>query len=417
MALKCSRCLPQIARDNASNNDIMMVELARLLTTRGVNFDAKDNQVRCFAHVINLCAQAILSSLSDTLIDEEIVIDPLTKGEVQSFEQAAARDLIALDMNRQLACFRLSLIEWEVLKEFEVMLKIPRLTTNKLSIGASPMLSAAVPAIELLQTSWEKLHDRNRLQVQPYVSVGIKKVSEYYKWMDDTRAYVITLFLNSAIKMTWVQKYWGKDYICQSKETVLALMREYAAHLGNQNAGASAVEVSAAQPTYAAVESLTAQYNLVDDFMLAHPEGNIKPVEQEYNVFFLVLFDSGYTNSCYLPHIQLYYKDFPMLHAIALDYLPVQPTSMPSERVFSSSSDTDTKKRSRITAPLMEALQMLKFSLKHERTMWHSLYLTDEKMLLPPIESDDDLLNRLFMGGGDNALDSIIVNDDCAYDY
>ncbi|GBE83500.1 hypothetical protein SCP_0505510 [Sparassis crispa] len=341
----------------------MMVELARLLTTRGVNFDAKDNQVRCFAHVINLCAQAILSSLSDTLIDEEIVIDPLTKGEVQSFEQAAARDLIALEcgiihsvcssgqrkehfedivkegnaknyffageppvvikvtpkqliadvqtqwdstwhmlhrlrelhpvlnasdnhlMNRQLACFRLSLIEWEVLKEFEVMLKIPRLTTNKLSIGASPMLSAAVLAIELLQTSWEKLHDRNRLQVQPYVSVGIKKVSEYYKWMDDTRAYVITLFLNSAIKMTWVQKYWGKDYICRSKETVLALMREYAAHLGNQNAGASAVEVSAAQPTYAAVESLTAQYNLVDNFMLAHPEGNIKPVEQEYNVY------------------------------------------------------------------------------------------------------------------------------------
>lgn len=58
---------------------------------------------------------------------------------------------------------------------------------------------------------------------------------------------------------------------------------------------------------------------------------------------------------------------FPTLYLIALDYLPIQASSVPSERVFSSSASTDTHKRNRIAPPLMEALQMLKFgkSLSH----------------------------------------------------
>lgn len=52
---------------------------------------------------------------------------------------------------------------------------------------------------------------------------------------------------------------------------------------------------------------------------------------------------------------------------MALDYLPIQASSVPSERVFSSSAETDTKRRNRIKPELMEALQMLKFSLKGQR--------------------------------------------------
>ncbi len=52
---------------------------------------------------------------------------------------------------------------------------------------------------------------------------------------------------------------------------------------------------------------------------------------------------------------------------IALDYLPIQASSVPCERVFSSAKETDTLKRNRIHPVLMEALQTLKFSLKKER--------------------------------------------------
>ena len=47
--------------------------------------------------------------------------------------------------------------------------------------------------------------------------------------------------------------------------------------------------------------------------------------------------------------------------AMALDYLPIQASAVPSERIFSSSAQTDTARRNRIKLILMESLQMLKF--------------------------------------------------------
>ena len=53
----------------------------------------------------------------------------------------------------------------------------------------------------------------------------------------------------------------------------------------------------------------------------------------------------------------------PTWFAIALDYLPIQASAVPSERVFSSSAQTDTPRRNRIQPILMESLQMLKFGM------------------------------------------------------
>ncbi|KIK10995.1 hypothetical protein PISMIDRAFT_83750, partial [Pisolithus microcarpus 441] len=58
---------------------------------------------------------------------------------------------------------------------------------------------------------------------------------------------------------------------------------------------------------------------------------------------------------------------FPTIYHIAMDYLPVQPSSVPCECIFSSSTETDTKKQNHISPMLMEALQLLKFSLKQDR--------------------------------------------------
>ncbi|KAF8867749.1 hypothetical protein BD779DRAFT_1418167, partial [Infundibulicybe gibba] len=49
---------------------------------------------------------------------------------------------------------------------------------------------------------------------------------------------------------------------------------------------------------------------------------------------------------------------------------------VPCERVFSSSSDTDTKKRNRISPELMEVLQVLKFGLKQERLDFMARWVT-----------------------------------------
>jgi hypothetical protein len=47
-----------------------------------------------------------------------------------------------------------------------------------------------------------------------------------------------------------------------------------------------------------------------------------------------------------------------------MDILPIQASSVPSERVFSSGKETMTARRRCISPHLMEALQVVKFSIK-----------------------------------------------------
>lgn len=54
---------------------------------------------------------------------------------------------------------------------------------------------------------------------------------------------------------------------------------------------------------------------------------------------------------------------FPTVFHMAMDYLPIQALLVPCEHVFSSSAETNMKKHNHIDPVLMEALQMLKFSM------------------------------------------------------
>ena len=74
-----------------------------------------------------------------------------------------------------------------------------------------------------------------------------------------------------------------------------------------------------------------------------------------------------------------------------MDYLPIQASSVPCERVFSSSTETMTKRRSRISPILMEALQMTKFFLKKERLDFMRGWITSEKEMQQDIEGEDRL--------------------------
>lgn len=57
---------------------------------------------------------------------------------------------------------------------------------------------------------------------------------------------------------------------------------------------------------------------------------------------------------------------FDLVFLVAMDVLPVQASAVACERVFSLSSETDTKRRRRLSALLMERLQFLKHSYKQE---------------------------------------------------
>src|SRR5277367_545163 len=79
---------------------------------------------------------------------------------------------------------------------------------------------------------------------------------------------------------------------------------------------------------------------------------------------------------------------------MALDYLPIQASAVPCERAFSSSAETDTIRRNRISPNLMEALQILKYSIRNDLIDFTTEYVA-EKDLLIPLHTNQDLLAQL----------------------
>jgi hAT family C-terminal dimerisation region len=110
--------------------------------------------------------------------------------------------------------------------------------------------------------------------------------------------------------------------------------------------------------------------------------------------------------------IQTSRSEFPTLFAIAMDYLPIQASSVPCERVFSSAKETDTTRRNRIHPMLMEVLQTLKFSLKKDR---QSISFTDGwktekvKMMEAPKTTEEDLLAKLLTGDRQATTDALLT--------
>lgn len=95
-----------------------------------------------------------------------------------------------------------------------------------------------------------------------------------------------------------------------------------------------------------------------------------------------------------------------MLFKIAMDYLPIQASSVPCKWIFSSSAETNTKKRNRIGPLLMETLQMLKFHIKKERLSFTKDWITPDAQMLQD-ELDDDLLDLLLRGNPASIQDGL----------
>lgn len=108
---------------------------------------------------------------------------------------------------------------------------------------------------------------------------------------------------------------------------------------------------------------LGVRYGLTD-MMIQLEEQGLQSMDQEYNAY--VTSSLAHPNTNPLMFWELERDQYPTIFQIAMDYLPVQPSSVSCKQVFSSSRLTDTQQCNRVNCILMEALQILKFSLKKE---------------------------------------------------
>ena len=82
---------------------------------------------------------------------------------------------------------------------------------------------------------------------------------------------------------------------------------------------------------------------------------------------------------------------------MAMDYLPVQATSVPCKCVFLLAKETDTTKQNQMSPMLMEALQLLKFSLKKEHLNFMAGWVTPEDAIGMVHKPRHSLANTLFV--------------------
>jgi len=74
-----------------------------------------------------------------------------------------------------------------------------------------------------------------------------------------------------------------------------------------------------------------------------------------------------------------------------MDIIPIQASAVPCERVFSSAKATMSPRRNRISADLMEALQILKFSVRNGRHLDFTTGLGCAEEITEMELSDDEL--------------------------
>ncbi len=165
--------------------------------------------------------------------------------------------------------------------------------------------------------------------------------------------------------------------------------------------------------------NLAKDYGLVGEMDIGESDSDTQTVEQEYQAYvmgklskheegILKFWEVG--QCCVmilqsmLTALQNNCTTFPTLFAIAMDYIPVQASSVPCERVFSSSAETDTKKRNCINSMLMEALQTLKFHLKKECLNFMVGWMTEEKQLVED-SPEGDLLQKVLQESSKDQLD------------
>ncbi|KAH9984941.1 hypothetical protein BJV77DRAFT_952234 [Russula vinacea] len=93
---------------------------------------------------------------------------------------------------------------------------------------------------------------------------------------------------------------------------------------------------------------------------------------------------------------------------MAMDYLPIQVTSVPCEYIFSSAKEMDTAKWNQISLVLMEVLQLLKFSLKKEQLNFTDGWLTSKKSLKVGSKPNHGLKSLFGGSDSDSKVDAVL---------
>jgi hypothetical protein len=74
----------------------------------------------------------------------------------------------------------------------QLAFQVPHSVQQAMSAESMPVLSSAVAIFEIFMSEWESL-GKKYPKLIPWIDVGLDWAKKYYKFMDDTDAYIVTM--------------------------------------------------------------------------------------------------------------------------------------------------------------------------------------------------------------------------------
>ncbi|CAE6517063.1 unnamed protein product [Rhizoctonia solani] len=311
--------------------------------------------------------------------------------------------------------YAFSHLEFEVLQRILAVFNIAHRAQALLSSEETPTLALALPVYEQLISEWDNAREEFP-ELAFAIKAGMIKIREYANRARSSPIYILAMFLNPCIKYTFFDG-WDDEEKDYAHRVVNHWMLKYAEDRDREAEAASAAQPSASQLSTRASNALvrgvgnivsrrdgpsrrsgargvTPPRNLTQDPSVATGAPDITPVRRRLPYITQPnamspsrLAATRRENAVKVEHdvyvaaplwrIEDLGKDLvkfwnlqnssPILQAISHDVLPVQASSVSSERVFSSSKNTCTLSRNKLGADTVEILQILKYSLRNRR--------------------------------------------------
>lgn len=267
-----------------------------------------------------------------------------------------------------------------------------------LSSERTPTLSLALPAYEILLQILRLYISRN---IYPHLNfaltAAITKLEKYVELARQNTCYGLSMLLNPTSKMAWMEKHWTKSEVDACRQKAVDAMLAYVKaertcadpNMAPQDRAFPFDDDCAANRLgagFRGLESILASLSqasssehgpvVMDESNPAPSLANTqeqdamdnKKVEAELLLYISEpLHREAMTTTTLMGWWNIHRYKYPLLWKVARDILPAQASSVPCERVFSSSKQTTSPQRNALSPQIVEKLQVLKFGLKQDQ--------------------------------------------------
>lgn len=110
--------------------------------------------------------------------------------------------------------FKLTDGEWQLLELIRDALQEPAAACQTFSHSSRPTVYRAFPVIEFMQTKWEQMAANPKYAIiSQALNAGLDNLRKWYRTLDNSNMYFISLVLDPRIKMAYFRRQWEQEYL------------------------------------------------------------------------------------------------------------------------------------------------------------------------------------------------------------